>query len=191
MSHSDKIASLPEGFSCIASTDSCPIAAIANAALNFYGIQFHPEVSHTIEGQTMLSNFVVKTCGCAGSWTMASFVSEAIETIRATVGDTGEVIGAVSGGVDSTVAAILMQRAIGDRFHAVLVDNGLLRLNEAESVVKRLRGACGINLQCVDATDEFMAALAGVEDPEDKRKIIGRLFCEVCACVGCMLAVAV
>jgi len=144
-----------------------------------FGLQFHPEVQHTPNGVDMLRNFVSGICGCAGDWSMAGFVDEAIATIRKTVGETGRVIGAVSGGVDSTVAAVLLNRAIGDRFHAVLVDNGLLRKDEAVNVVKRLRDECGVSLTCVDAADEFLGRLEGVSDPEKKRKIIGNTFIEV------------
>ena len=134
MSHSDKVTVLPEGFARVASTDSCANAAFANVAARLFGIQFHPEVSHTLEGKQIIENFVLGVCACPADWTMSSFVEDAISRVRAVVGETGEVIGAVSGGVDSTVAAILMARAIGPRFHAVLVDNGLLRKGEAAKV---------------------------------------------------------
>jgi GMP synthase (glutamine-hydrolysing) len=150
-----------------------------HTAKHIYGLQFHPEVNHSPTGGTMLKNFVIGVCGCSGDWSMASFVEEAVATIRRTVGETGRVIGAVSGGVDSTVAAVLMNRALGERFNAVLVDNGLLRKDEAANVLKRLRDDCGVNLRCVDASEEFLSRLAGVDDPERKRKIIGNTFIEV------------
>jgi len=179
MSHSDKVTVLPEGYVQLSSTDSCPNAGFWNPAQRQFGIQFHPEVSHTLDGKRLISNFVLGVCGCPQHWTMSSFVDDATARVRAMVGETGQVIGAVSGGVDSTVAAVLMAKAIGHRFHAVLVDNGLLRKDEATGVLKRLRDECGVDLRCVDASGTFLGALAGVEDPEDKRKIIGRLFCEV------------
>jgi GMP synthase (glutamine-hydrolysing) len=160
-------------------TDSCEHAAMQHTAKHIYGLQFHPEVNHSPTGGTMLKNFVIGVCGCSGDWSMASFVEEAVATIRRTVGETGRVIGAVSGGVDSTVAAVLMNRALGERFNAVLVDNGLLRKDEAANVLKRLRDDCGVNLRCVDASEEFLSRLAGVDDPERKRKIIGNTFIEV------------
>ncbi|KAA0146176.1 hypothetical protein FNF29_08193 [Cafeteria roenbergensis] len=179
MSHGDKIVALPEGFVTTGITTSSEHASMEHSARRIFGLQFHPEVQHTPGGVTMLSNFVKNICGCSCDWSMKGFVDEAVATIRATVGETGRVIGAVSGGVDSTVAAVLMNRAIGDRFHAVLVDNGLLRKDEAVNVVKRLRDECGVSLTCVDASEEFLGRLAGVSDPEKKRKAIGNLFIEV------------
>jgi GMP synthase (glutamine-hydrolysing) len=179
MSHGDKIVALPEGFVATAVTPSCEFAAMEHPTRNIFGLQFHPEVQHTPNGVDMLRNFVMGICGCAGDWSMSGFVEEAVTTIRDTVGPTGRVIGAVSGGVDSTVAAVLLHRAIGDRFHAVLVDNGLLRKNEAVNVLKRLKDECGVNLTCVDASEEFLSKLAGVSDPEAKRKVIGNTFIEV------------
>jgi GMP synthase (glutamine-hydrolysing) len=134
MSHCDKATALPEGFVALGSTDSCVNAAFGSSDKRWYGIQFHAEVSHTEYGAKLIENFVVNVCGCAPSWTMTSFVDAAIAKIQSVVGPDGEVIGAVSGGVDSTVAAVLMTRAIGKRFHAVLVDNGFLRKGEAASV---------------------------------------------------------
>ncbi len=178
MSHGDKLHSLPPGFRDIAHTANSEHAAIADPSRNFFGIQFHPEVSHTPQGKTILKNFVQMICGCKNDWSMGSFVDEAIARIREQAGD-GTVLGAVSGGVDSTVAAVLMNRAIGDRFKAFLIDNGVLRLNEATQVMDRLRNRLGINLTLVDASDTFLNKLDGVTDPERKRKIIGNTFIEI------------
>lgn len=179
MSHSDKVVELPEGFEVIASTSSCVNAAFANPAEHIYAVQFHPEVTHSDEGMKMLQNFVLNICKCPADWKMDSFLDEAIASIREQVGEEGHVIGAVSGGVDSTVAAVMMNRAIGSRFHAVLVDNGVLRKDEAENVVRRLRDECGVDLHLVEAQELFLSKLAGVEDPERKRKIIGNTFIEL------------
>ncbi|MBI1388905.1 MAG: glutamine-hydrolyzing GMP synthase [bacterium] len=179
MSHGDKVLSLPDGFSDIARTSNSEHAAVCDPRRNWFGIQFHPEVSHTPMGKTILENFVCGVCGCARDWTMGSFLEETIERIRQTVGESETVIGAVSGGVDSTVAAVLMHKAIGSRFHAILVDNGVLRMKEAEQVMARLRDRMGINLHLIDAGETFMKKLYGVTDPESKRKIIGNTFIEV------------
>lgn len=179
MSHGDKLSQLPTGFEPIASTSNAPFAGIANTDKPLFGIQFHPEVTHTPKGKILLSNFAVQICGAKQDWSMEKFVDKEIERIRAMVGPKGQVIGAVSGGVDSTVAAKLMQQAIGDRFHAVLVDNGVLRLDEAKTVKKTLTEHLGINLTVVDSTDLFLGKLKGVSDPEKKRKIIGNTFIEV------------
>jgi GMP synthase (glutamine-hydrolysing) len=161
----------------IATTENAPFAGIAHTKRQYYGIQFHPEVTHTLKGKEVIRNFALEICQCSATWTMGNFVTQEIERIRALVGPKGQVIGAVSGGVDSTVAAKLMTEAIGDRFHAVLVDNGLLRLNEAEEVKKTLTEALGINLTVVDAVDLFIDRLEGIsDDPEKKRKIIGNTF---------------
>jgi GMP synthase (glutamine-hydrolysing) len=178
MSHGDKLHSLPEGFVNIAHSPNSEHAAIANRDKLIWGIQFHPEVTHSVDGKVILRNFVLKTCKCSNDWSMGSYLHEAIETIRKTVGEKGRCIGAVSGGVDSSVGALLLHRAIGDRFHAVFVDNGLLRKDEAAEVMKRLTEG-GIQLVQVDARDFFLDALEGVEDPEKKRKIIGYNFIEV------------
>lgn len=178
MSHGDKVLRLPDGFRDIASTSNSEHAAVAKPEPGWYGIQFHPEVSHTPDGKSILGNFVLQTCGCRADWSMGSFLQEAVERIRAQVGNQ-TVVGAVSGGVDSTVAAVLMDRAIGKQFRGFLVDNGLLRLNEADQVMARLRDELGVNLTRVDATDRFLSKLEGVEDPEQKRKIIGNTFIEV------------
>ncbi|KAF8252354.1 GMP synthase [Wilcoxina mikolae CBS 423.85] len=179
MSHGDKLGALPSGFLTIATTPNAPFAGIAHSEKPLYGIQFHPEVTHTPKGKELLANFAVKLCNAKQNWTMDRFVDTEIERIRAVVGPKGQVIGAVSGGVDSTVAAKLMQDAIGDRFHAILVDNGVMRLNECEIVHETLTKHLGINLTVVDASEEFLAKLKGVEDPEKKRKIIGNTFIEV------------
>lgn len=144
-----------------------------------WGLQFHPEVTHSPLGPQILKNFIVNIAGAKPNWVMSDYANEFIESVRKQVGEDGHVVGAVSGGVDSTVAAVLMQRAIGDRFHAVLVDNGCLRKDEAKEVLKRLKGDCGINLKCVDASEKFLGLLKGVKDPEKKRKIIGGTFIDV------------
>lgn len=179
MSHGDKLAKLPENFHPIASTANSPFAGIASTTKPYFGIQFHPEVTHTKQGTQLLKNFAVSICHATQDWTMEKFVDGEIERIRAMVGPKGQVIGAVSGGVDSTVAAKLMQEAIGDRFHAVLVDNGVLRLNEAKQVEETLNKHLGINLTVVDASKRFLDGLKGVSDPEKKRKIIGNTFIHV------------
>ena len=178
MSHGDKLSKLPEGFSTIATTSNAPFAGIAHSSKPYYGIQFHPEVSHTSQGSKILENFAARICKARQHWTMEEFVGKEISRIRALVGEKGQVIGAVSGGVDSTVAANLMHEAIGKRFHAVLVDNGVLRSNEAEEVQRTLTEHLGINLTVVDASDRFLDDLKGIIDPEQKRKIIGRNFIE-------------
>ncbi|KAI9024104.1 class I glutamine amidotransferase-like protein [Hyaloraphidium curvatum] len=179
MSHGDQLRSLPDGFEMIARTPTAPLAAIMNPARKFYGLQFHPEVTHTPQGTALLKNFVIRICECAASWTMSSFIDKEIDRIRSLVGPSGQVIGAVSGGVDSTVAAALMNKAIGDRFHAILVDNGVMRLNECATVKATLQEKLGINLTVADAADLFLGRLKGVTDPEKKRKIIGNTFIEV------------
>lgn len=179
MSHGDKLLTPPSGFITIGTTPSAPLAAIAHVEHPWYGIQFHPEVTHTPLGAKIITNFAIEVCHCRQDWKMENFVEQEIQRIRELVGPHGQVVGAVSGGVDSTVAAKLMHQAIGDRFHAILVDNGLLRLNEAQQVHQTLTEALGINLDVVDASDEFLGRLAGVEDPEKKRKIIGNTFIEV------------
>ncbi|KAJ2581427.1 GMP synthase (glutamine-hydrolyzing) [Coemansia sp. RSA 1836] len=179
MSHGDHLEQPPTDFVIIGSTITSAYAAVAHTTLPIYGIQFHPEVTHSIDGSLILRNFVVGICQCEASWTMSSFIDKELERIRTLVGPSGSVIGAVSGGVDSTVAAVLMKRAIGDRFHAVLVDNGVMRLNECEQVKKTLADNLGINLTVADASELFLGRLKGVTDPEKKRKIIGNTFIEV------------
>lgn len=180
MSHGDKLGALPSNFHTIGTSGNSPFAAIAHETKPIYGIQFHPEVTHTPRGADLLKNFAVGICGAKNNWTMAKFVDQEIARIRALVGEKGQVLGAVSGGVDSTVAAALMKAAIGDRFHAVLVDNGVMRLNECAQVKETLEGHFGINLTVVDAGDRFFAGLKGIhDDPEAKRKFIGNTFIEV------------
>jgi len=180
MSHGDKLSHLPENFVTVATTSNAPFAGIAHTQKPLYGIQFHPEVTHTKRGTELLKNFAVGICKATQNWTMSNFVDQEIARIRALVGEKGQVIGAVSGGVDSTVAAKLMKEAIGDRFHAVLVDNGVLRLNEAKQVKETLTAGLGINLTVIDASERFLGRLKGVtDDPEKKRKIIGNTFIEV------------
>jgi GMP synthase (glutamine-hydrolysing) len=180
MSHGDKLSHLPPSFVTIAATANAPFAGIAHEKERFFGIQFHPEVTHTPRGTKVLENFAVKICEARQDWTMGKFVDQEIARIRALVGEKGQVIGAVSGGVDSTVAAKLMHEAIGERFHAVLVDTGLLRLNEAKEVKKTLTEGLRINLTVVEAGERFLSRLAGTAaDPERRRKIIGNTFIEV------------
>ncbi|MFB3786320.1 MAG: glutamine-hydrolyzing GMP synthase [bacterium] len=178
MSHGDKVLELPHGFQDLARTPNSEHAAIGDLQRHCYGIQFHPEVSHTPLGKSLLKNFTHAVCGCRGDWSMGSFLEEAVTRVREQVGN-GTVVGAVSGGVDSTVAAVLLHKAIGDRFHGFLVDNGLLRLDEAAQVMDRLKNRLGINLSLVDASETFLTRLQGVTDPEQKRKIIGNTFIEV------------
>lgn len=179
MSHGDKLAKLPTSFVTIATTSNSPFAGIAHTEKPFYGIQFHPEVTHTPSGVQILRNFAVNICKANASWSMGSFKELEIKRIRALVGDKGQVIGAVSGGVDSTVAAKLMHEAIGPRFHPVLVDNGLMRLNESARVKERFDRKMGMNLIVIDASKKTLDRLKGVSEPEKKRKIIGNVFIEV------------
>ncbi|KAH8819102.1 hypothetical protein F5884DRAFT_661740 [Xylogone sp. PMI_703] len=179
MSHGDKLAKLPEGFHTIATSDNSEYAAIGHDTKQIYGIQFHPEVSHTSNGTKLLENFAVGICSAKQTWTMSAFMDQEIERIRKVVGEDGQVLGAVSGGVDSTVAAKLMKEAIGSRFWAVLVNNGLMRLNECEQVQKDLSEHLGINLTVVDASQQFLDGLKGIEDPEKKRKFIGGKFIDI------------
>jgi len=178
MSHGDKVTALPPGFKVIASNDSTPIAGMADETRRFYGVQFHPEVTHTRQGAAILERFVRGICGCSGDWTMPNFAEEAAGRVRAQVGDDQVLLG-LSGGVDSSVVAALLQRAIGDRLTCVFVDTGLLRLNEASQVMDTFAKNLGVRVDLVDAGERFMRALAGVHDPEAKRKIIGREFVEV------------
>ena len=178
MSHGDKVTDLPAGFKLMASTPSCPIAGMADEARGFYGVQFHPEVTHTVQGQALFQRFVRDICGCEGDWNMPDYVEEAVARIREQVGS-DEVILGLSGGVDSSVAAALIHRAIGDQLTCVFVDHGLLRLNEAQQVMKTFADNLGVKVIHVDATDRFMGHLAGVTDPEAKRKVIGREFVEI------------
>jgi GMP synthase (glutamine-hydrolysing) len=178
MSHGDKITAMPLGFEVVATSEGSPFAMIADEGRRIYGIQFHPEVAHTPRGALILRNFTHRISGFSGDWTMASFRDETVARIRQQVGD-GRVICGLSGGVDSSVAAVLIHEAIGDQLTCVFVDHGLLRLNEAEQVVTLFRDHYNIPLIHVDAAEQFLGALKGVSDPEQKRKIIGRLFVEV------------
>ncbi|KAJ7198313.1 hypothetical protein GGX14DRAFT_470151 [Mycena pura] len=179
MSHGDQLSTPPPDFHVIGYTATAPYAALAHNSKPFYGIQFHPEVTHTPRGKEVIGRFILNICGCQQRWTMEEFIGKEITRIREICGPTGRVIGAVSGGVDSTVAAKLMHEAIGDRFHAIMVDNGVLRLNEATQVHSMLNKDLGVNLTVVDASDLFLSRLEGVEDPEQKRKIIGNTFINV------------
>ena len=178
MSHGDKVAELPPGFKVMCSTPSCPIAGMCNEEKGFYAVQFHPEVTHTLKGREMLNRFVLDICKCSPDWVMGDYVAEAVAKIREQVGDE-EVILGLSGGVDSSVAAALIHRAIGKQLTCVFVDNGLLRKNEREQVRETFEKNMGLKLIVVDAVDRFMNELAGVTDPEQKRKIIGRVFVEI------------
>jgi GMP synthase (glutamine-hydrolysing) len=178
MSHGDHVAELPDGFSVVATSSGAPFAVVADESRHYYGVQFHPEVMHTQNGADLLSHFALGICGCTGSWSMAAYRSRAIDAIRTQVGDSRVVCG-LSGGVDSSVAAVLIHQAIGDQLTCVFVDNGLLRKGEAEEVVSLFGGHYNIPLIHKNASDLFLGRLAGVSDPEEKRKIIGTSFIEV------------
>ena len=178
MSHGDRVIDLPPGFRAIARTEDAPFAAIANEEKGFYGVQFHPEVVHTLDGAKLIANFLHRVAGLKGNWTMSAFRARAVAAIRAQVGK-GRVICGLSGGVDSSVAAVLLHEAIGDQLVCVFVDTGLLRANEAEEVVQLFNGSYNIPLIHHDASDLFLDKLAGVSDPEQKRKIIGSTFIDV------------
>ncbi len=178
MSHGDKVTELPPGFKLLASTGSCPIAGMADEARRFYAVQFHPEVTHTVQGRAILERFVLGICGANADWVMKDHIAEAVEAIRKQVGDE-EVILGLSGGVDSSVAAALIHRAIGDQLTCVFVDHGLLRLNEGDMVMEMFEGKLHAKVIRVDASDLFLGKLAGVSEPEQKRKIIGGLFVDV------------
>jgi GMP synthase (glutamine-hydrolysing) len=178
MSHGDKVTALPPGFKLMASTPSCPIAGMADEARGYYGVQFHPEVTHTVQGRALLERFVLGICGARPDWVMRDHIEEAVQAIRAQVGSE-EVILGLSGGVDSSVAAALIHRAIGEQLTCVFVDHGLLRLNEAQLVMDMFVGRLHAKVVHVDASAQFLGHLKGVTDPEAKRKIIGREFVEV------------
>lgn len=178
MSHGDKVVEIPADFTKIAETDTCPYAAMANEDKKYYGVQFHPEVTHTKNGLKMLENFVLNACGCEGLWTSASIIEDAVARIKEQVGD-DEVILGLSGGVDSSVVAILAHRAIGDKLTCVFVDNGLLRLNEGEQVMDMFGDQFGLKIIKVDAEERFLNALEGEAEPEAKRKIIGHVFVDI------------
>ncbi|MGX6980092.1 glutamine-hydrolyzing GMP synthase [Vagococcus elongatus] len=175
MSHGDSVTSLPEEFEVVAVSSDCPFAAVEHQEKNFYGVQFHPEVQHSVYGNDMLKNFAFSICGCQGDWTMESFIDLEIAKIRETVGDK-KVLLALSGGVDSSVVGVLLQKAIGDQLTCIFVDHGLLRKNEADEVMESLVGKFGLNIIKVDAQKRFLDKLTGVSDPEQKRKIIGNEF---------------
>jgi len=178
MSHGDKVFRLPQGFRITGHTPSCPVAIMENSAKRFYGIQFHPEVTHTKQGRALINRFVLDICAANPSWTMPNYIDEAVAKIRDQVGN-DEVILGLSGGVDSSVAAALIHRAIGDQLTCVFVDHGLLRLDEGKNVMQMFAQNLGVKVVHVDASEQFMAKLAGVTDPEQKRKIIGAEFIEV------------
>ncbi|WAM34868.1 glutamine-hydrolyzing GMP synthase [Caldicellulosiruptor morganii] len=178
MSHTDFVEELPEGFEILASTENCAIAAFGSREKRIYGVQFHPEVVHTEHGQEIIKNFLYNICGCKGDWKTSSFIEEKIDEIRRIVGNQ-KVVCALSGGVDSSVAAVLVHKAIGKNLFCIFVDHGLLRKGEAEEVINTFRGQFDMNVIMVDAKDRFLKALAGVKDPEKKRKIIGEEFIRV------------
>lgn len=178
MSHGDKVTKLPPGFKLMASTPSCPIAGMADESRGYYGVQFHPEVTHTVQGRELLNRFVLDICGARADWVMGHYIEEAVARIREQVGDE-EVILGLSGGVDSSVAAALIHRAIGDQLTCVFVDHGLLRLNEGDMVMEMFAGKLHAKVVRVDASELFLRELAGKPEPEQKRKIIGKLFVDV------------
>ncbi|QDP00395.1 glutamine-hydrolyzing GMP synthase [Thalassotalea sp. PS06] len=178
MSHGDKVSDIPEGFTTIAQTPSCKYAAMANEDKQFYGVQFHPEVTHTKQGKRILEHFVIDICHCEKLWTPSSIIEDAIDKMKQQIGDDEVVLG-LSGGVDSSVVAMLLHRAIGDKLTCVFVDNGLLRLNEGQQVMDMFGDHFGLNIVHVNAEDRFLDRLAGVDEPEAKRKIIGNVFVEV------------
>ena len=178
MSHGDKVSQLPPDFELIAETDSCPIAGMAHRDKPWFGIQFHPEVTHTLKGEEIFCHFVLSICGCEALWTPANIVEDAIARVREQVGDDKVLLG-LSGGVDSSVVAALLHRAIGDQLTCVFVDNGLLRLNEGDQVMEMFTQNMGVKVIRADAEDRFLAKLLGVDDPEAKRKIIGNTFIDV------------
>ena len=178
MSHGDKVTRLPENFQVTGTTPTCPIAAMSDENRRFYGVQFHPEVTHTKKGLELLMNFVVNICGCETKWTAENIIEDAVARIKEQVGN-DEVILGLSGGVDSSVVALLLHRAIGKNLHCVFVDNGLLRLHEGDQVMEMFGDKFGLNITRVDAESRFLGELAGVSDPEAKRKIIGKVFVDV------------
>jgi len=179
MSHGDRIEALPSGFAVSGESANCPAAAVAAPARRFWGVQFHPEVAHTPRGGEILANFLFRICGCQPTWTMASFVDEAVNAVKAAVGEKGRAVCGLSGGVDSSVAAALVLRAMGERLTCIFVDTGLQRANEAAQVESLFRDAFKADLRVVDASERFLGKLAGVTDPEKKRKIIGAEFIAV------------
>ncbi len=178
MSHGDRVEKLPDGFTHVAESDNAPIAAMADSDRHYYGVQFHPEVTHTVAGKEILRNFTHSICGCSGQWTAANIIEDAVERIRNQVGS-DRVLLALSGGVDSSVVALLLHRAIGDQLQCVFVDNGLLRLDEGDQVMQMFNDNLGVKVLRVNAAERFLNKLQGVTDPEDKRKIIGTEFIAV------------
>lgn len=178
MSHGDKVVDMPEGFQLMAATESAPVAGMFNPESNLYAVQFHPEVTHTQQGQRIIERFVLDICGCDGLWTAKNIIDDAIATVKEQVGDDHVILG-LSGGVDSSVVAAMLHRAIGDQLTCVFVDNGLLRLNEGDQVMEMFAKNMGVKVIRVDAQDLFLGRLAGVSDPEQKRKIIGNTFIEL------------
>lgn len=178
MSHGDKVTKMPEGFSLLASTPSCPIAGMYNEAKKFYGVQFHPEVTHTLQGKRIYEHFILNICGCEPLWTPANIVEDAIKKVKEQVGSDKVLLG-LSGGVDSSVVAALLHKAIGDQLTCVFVDNGLLRKNEGDQVMDMFAKNMGVRVIRADAEEQFLSKLAGVNDPEKKRKIIGGTFIDV------------
>lgn len=179
MSHGDSVSVLPSGFEVYASTDTCPIAAMGDITRGFYGVQFHPEVTHSVRGREVIENFLTRVCKLPGDWRPEGIVEREVRKVREIVGEDGEVVLGLSGGVDSSVAAMIVQKAIGRRLHCIFVDNGLLRKGEREVVESQFRDQFGVDLTVVDATERFLTSLAGVTDPEQKRKLIGRDFVDV------------
>jgi GMP synthase (glutamine-hydrolysing) len=179
MSHGDKVLAPPEGFKAVGGTPSVRVAAMADEKRKIYALQFHPEVAHTDDGDLMLRNFLFKVAKLRANWSMASFVESTIEELRKAIGDDDEVVCALSGGIDSTVVAVLLHRAIGKRLHCIFVDNGVLRMNEGKEVVGYVADNFDLNLNYVQAADDFLSGLAGVIDPEEKRKIIGHKFIDI------------
>lgn len=178
MSHGDHLTKMPPGFTPIAHTANAPICAIRHSQKKIFGVQFHPEVVHTPQGKEILRNFLYRVCGCTGGWSPSSFVQGAVDEIRSRVGG-GKVICALSGGVDSSVAAVLLHKAIGDQLYCIHIDNGLMRKDESEQVLKTFRDNFRMNLAYVDASERFLGELSGVNEPERKRKIIGKLFIDI------------
>jgi GMP synthase (glutamine-hydrolysing) len=180
MSHGDQVDALPDGFTTLARTPTCPHAAMGNVQRRIYGLQFHPEVVHTAHGTEILRHFIFSTCGCKGDWKMAQFIRESVAALRARIGDDHVVLG-LSGGVDSSVVAMLLHKAIGERLHCIFVDNGLLRYDEARQVDTMFGDTFGLDLHTAHAGERFLVALRGVQDPEEKRKRIGKVFIDVFA----------
>jgi GMP synthase (glutamine-hydrolysing) len=179
MSHGDRVERLPEGFSVICETDSAPLAGMADEARGFYGLQFHPEVTHTRQGKRIVERFLFEICGCEAAWNPANIIEDSIAQVCERVGDAGKVVLGLSGGVDSSVVAALLHRAVGDRLTCIFVDNGLLRLHEGDQVMATFAEHMGVNVIRVNAEDRFLKALRGIADPEQKRKIIGNLFIDI------------